>query len=225
MTEPSPPAGGGRLARELAAGLQELGEPAGDEIVAKLARLLTELERWNRRINLTAVRDLHDMVALHVQDSLAVRPLLIGPRVLDVGTGAGFPGLPLAIVAPGLAFTLLDSNGKKISFVRHMIGDLGLGNATAVRARVEDYAPATAFDTVIARAFAPLPRMLELAGHLVAGDGVLLALKGKYPAAELAGLRAAEPAWTTDVTELTVPGLPDHERHVVRLTRRGAVHR
>ena len=212
-----------RHERELAAGLARLGLPAGDDVVARLLRLLAELERWNRRINLTAVRDVDDMIGLHLMDSVAVRPLLAGRSVLDVGTGAGFPGLPLAIVAPQLAFTLLDSNGKKISFVRHMIGDLGLGNAVAVHARTEDYLPAARFDTVVARAVAPLPRLVGLAGHLVADGGTLLALKGKYPAAELAELDRAQPEWKWDVTELTVPGLSDHERHAVRLSRRPAV--
>jgi len=210
---------GRRLERELAVGLDRLGCPAGGNAVARLAKLLLELERWNRRINLTSVRDPRDMVALHVLDSLAALPLVHGSRVLDAGTGGGFPGLPLAIVAPDRAFTLVDASGKKSSFVRHMIGELELGNAVAVKARVEDYRPEPRFDTVIARAFAPLPRLVELAGHLVADGGVLLALKGKYPADELAGLGEAAGDWTIDVTELTVPGLEDHERHAVRLRR------
>ena len=204
------------LTRAIGAGLDELGQPADDGALDRLARLLGELERWNRRINLTAVRKIDDMVGAHLLDSLAARPLLAGRRILDVGTGGGFPGLPLAITMPDCEFTLLDSNGKKISFVRHMIGDLGLTNAEAVKARVEDYAPPAAYDTVVARAFAPLARMLELAGHLVVERGVLLALKGRYPADELADL---DHAWTFDVSKLTVPGLADRERHAVRLTR------
>lgn len=204
------------LTREIRAGLEALGQPAGREAVERLARLLEELARWNRRINLTAVRAQADMVGAHLLDSLSAAPLIAGRRVLDVGTGGGFPGLPLAITMPEREFTLLDSNGKKISFVRHMIGDLGLQNAQAVQARVEDHAPAAAYDTVIARAFAPLPRMLELAGHLVAGSGVLLALKGRYPADEVADLDAG---WTYDVIKLTVPGLDDRERHAVKLAR------
>ena len=226
MTEPTNARGATPPARkpvaELAAGLESLGQavPAGQ--VERLIRLVSELERWNRRINLTAVSGVGDMVRLHLLDSLAVRPLLAGRRVLDVGTGGGFPGLPLAIVLPGLEFTLLDSNGKKISFVRHMIGDLGLGNAVAVHARAEDYAPSLRFDTVVARAFAPLPRLVRLAGHLVADGGRLLALKGRYPEAELIELERALPEWKSDVTEITVPGLSDHERHAVRLSRTAA---
>ncbi len=214
MTEAAHPA----LEPALAAGVRALGQALEPADISRLATLLAELARWNRRINLTAVREPGRMVGQHVLDSLAVRPLLRGARVLDVGTGAGFPGLPLAIASPAMQFTLLDSNGKKISFVRHMIGELGLSNAEAVQARVERHAPAEAYDTVVARAFAPLPRMLELAGHLVADGGVLLALKGHYPETELAELGDD---WTADVSRLTVPGLDDHERHAVRLSRRG----
>ena len=182
----------------------------------QLVALIESLERWNRRINLTAIRKKEDMVSGHVLDSLAVRPFLHGDSVLDIGTGAGFPGLPLAIVAPDIRFVLLDSNGKKISFVREMIGMLGLENAEAVKARAEDYAPEAGFDTVIARALATVPRLVDLGGHLVGEGGRLLALKGKHPAQELETL---DSGWKYDVTELAVPGLPAHERHVVALHR------
>ena len=186
--------------------------------VAKLARLLAELERWNRRINLTAIRDPDAVVSGHVLDSLATRGLLEGRRILDVGTGAGFPGLPLAIAEPGLSFELLDSNARKIGFVRHIIGELGLDNATAVNARAEDYAPAERFDTVIARALASVPKILKLAGHLVREDGVLLALKGKDPAAELVSTMELS-GWNYVVTDVTVPGLESYARHVVCLRK------
>jgi len=206
------------LATEIAEGAAALGPELLAGQAERLARLLTELERWNRRINLTAVRDPADMVALHVLDSLAVRPYLRGPRVLDIGTGAGFPGLPLAVVEPDMQFTLLDSVGKKIRFVEHAILALNLTNARAVTARVEDYAPGSRFDTVIARALAAVPRLVDLAGHLVGEDGQLLAQKGKYPAEELEAIQSL-PGWEYSVTELRVPGLEAHERHLIQLQR------
>ncbi len=159
------------------------------------------------------------MVSAHILDSLAARPFLEGSQVIDIGTGAGFPGLPLAVAAPHIEFTLLDSNGKKISFVKHMIGELGLSNVNAIKARAEDYAPGKRFDTVIARALATVPRLVELSSHLVREDGQLLALKGKYPAAELEVITAS-PEWEFSVTELTVPFLEAHARHVVSVRRK-----
>ena len=184
----------------------------------RFERLLDELERWNRKVNLTAVRDREQMVTLHLEDSLAVRPLLQGKRILDVGTGAGFPGLPLAIAEPDREFTLLDSNNKKIMFVQHVVGVLGLDNVTAIKARSEDYAPGHRFDTVIARALASLPRLVEIAGHHVGEDGVFIALKGRYPAAEIEELPAP---WSHEVIALDVPGLEAGSRHAVLLRRTG----
>lgn len=206
------------LVDSISAGVASLRQDLPNGAAAKLAWLLTELERWNRRVNLTAIRDPEAMVSGHILDSLAVRPLLEGRRVLDVGTGAGFPGLPLAIAEPAIGFELLDSNGKKISFVRHVIGEIGLSNAAAIKARGEDYAPDERFDTVIARALASIPRLLKLAGHLLREEGVLLALKGKHPAAELESIKKLS-GWNYVVTEVTVPGLESHARHVVCLRK------
>ena len=207
-----------KVAAAIAAGVANLGQQLPAGAGEQLLHLIFELERWNRRINLTAIRQPADMVPGHILDSLSVRPLLNGTSVLDIGTGAGFPGLPLAIADPSREFVLLDSNGRKISFVEYMIGELGLVNVVAVRTRAEDYAPGRRFDTVIARALATLPRLLEIAGHLVGDGGEMLALKGRNPAAELEMLK---PGWEYDVIDVTVPGLDAHARHVVSLTRAG----
>ena len=183
----------------------------------KFSTLLDELERWNRKVNLTAIRDRREMVTHHIEDSLSARPLLQGRKILDVGTGAGFPGLPLAIVEPDREFTLLDSNNRKIMFVQHAAGLLGLDNVIAVKARAEDYAPGRRFDTVIARAVATVPRLLELAGHHVGEDGVFVALKGRHAAEELEALPSD---WGADVRQLSVPGLEEGSRHAVLLRRR-----
>jgi 16S rRNA (guanine527-N7)-methyltransferase len=207
------------IKQSIADGAEALGQSLPGGATEKLARLLAELERWNRRVNLTAIRDPQEMVSGHVLDSLSLRPYLEGKSVIDIGTGAGFPGLPLAIAEPQRRFLLLDSTGRKIAFVQHMIADLRLENVTALQTRAEDYVPAQAFDTVVARALATLAKLVGLSAHLAAENGVLLAQKGKYPAAELEELKRRPAEWEFRVIELQVPGLPPHSRNVVRLTR------
>lgn len=206
------------LAQDLQKALSELDQTFPDGVDASFAALLAELAKWNRRVNLTAIREPRDMISTHILDSLAARPLLEGKEVLDVGTGPGFPGLPLAIAEPARQFTLLDSNNRKIMFVQHAAALLNLRNVVAVKARSEDYAPGQRFDTVIARALAALPRLVEIAGHHVRKGGVFVALKGRYPAEELELL--SNTPWGHAVTELKVPGLEKGSRHAVLLRRK-----
>jgi 16S rRNA (guanine527-N7)-methyltransferase len=199
----------------LRAGLAALGAEADGAQLEQLAHYLRLLTKWNRAYNLTSVRDPQDMVVRHVLDSLAVQPWLHGQRILDVGTGAGLPGIPLAVMAPAKRFTLLDSVGKKIRFLRHVAGELGLGNVELVQQRVEAHEPATPYDTVICRAFAPVGEFVAQCGRLAARGGRLVAMKGRDPERELAGLPLG---WHGRCRRLGVPGL-DEQRHAVIIER------
>jgi 16S rRNA (guanine527-N7)-methyltransferase len=158
-----------------------------DRLIAFLALLL----RWNRAYNLTAVRDPAQMVPRHLLDSLAVLPWITRGPVLDAGTGAGLPGIPLALARPGLQFTLLDGNGKKTRFVRQAVLELGLDNVAVVHSRLEAYRPGPKFATITARAVASLSELFDSCAHLAAADARLLALKGRLPAQEIAALSDA----------------------------------
>jgi 16S rRNA (guanine527-N7)-methyltransferase len=182
---------------------------------AALLRLLDELELWARAYNLTAIGDRAGMITHHLLDSLSVAPYLHGTRIADLGTGAGFPGLPLAIACPERQFTLVDSTAKKIRFIEHAVRTLGLGNVRAVHARIEqlpDLAPAPAWDTVLARALAPVDKLLPLVRPLCGPETRVLAMCGRRPDAELAALPAG---WRlVSLHSLQVPGL-DAERHLL----------
>jgi 16S rRNA (guanine527-N7)-methyltransferase len=181
---------------------------------ARLVALLDELERWNRTFNLTAIKTQDEMLTHHLLDSLAIHADLVGERIADVGTGAGFPGLPLALVQPARRFTLIDSNGKKIRFVSHAARTLGLLNVEPLQARAEELSPEPPFDTVMARACAPLPELLSKVAGLTGPETRVLAMKGKRPDEELAALPRA---WRVlAVRPLTVPGL-DAARCLVTL--------
>ena len=195
-------------------GGRRLGIQLPPEGVARLVAYLTLLERWNRAYNLTAVRDPEAMVVRHVLDSLSILPWLEGPRVLDVGSGAGLPGIPLAIARPEQGICLLDSNGKRTRFLTQVAAELRLGNVAVVRGRVEDYRPEILFDSVVSRAFSTLADMVGDAGRLCAPEGRLLAMKGVFPDDELARL---PPGFVVvGVYPLRVPSL-DAERHLVHL--------
>lgn len=171
----------------------------------RLRTLIEELEKWNRKFNLTAIKGEEDMLTHHLLDSLSIHADLVGHRIADAGTGGGFPGLPLALVQPSRRFTLIDSNGKKIRFVTHMARLLELDNVEVVQGRVEDLKPEIPFDTVVARAFAPLPELLRKVAGLTGAQGRVLAMKGRRPDAELKNL---PPSWRLlGVRELLVPGL------------------
>jgi 16S rRNA (guanine527-N7)-methyltransferase len=184
------------------------------EQAARALQLLDELAIWNRSYNLTAITERGAMIRGHLLDSLSAYVDLAGTRVADVGTGAGFPGLPLALASPQRAFTLIDSVAKKIRFVTHAVRALQLANVTPLQARVETLAPPVAFDTVIARAYAALPDLLASVQGLTGPATRVLALKGRYPADELAEL---PPGWRLEHSRaLSIPGL-DAERHILRL--------
>lgn len=192
----------------------DLSAAGGDKLVQHLTRYLQELEKWNQAYNLTAVRDPADMVYRHLLDALSVNVYLHGRHVLDVGTGAGLPGIPLALANPDKQFTLLDSNGKKIRFVQHVVGVLGLGNVEPVQARIESWEFRQPFDVIVSRAFSTLADFINGSGRMLGPGGCLLAMKGKLPEAELAELPAG---WcATGVHVIQVPML-DAERHVVVL--------
>ncbi|WP_140909762.1 16S rRNA (guanine(527)-N(7))-methyltransferase RsmG [Cognatiluteimonas lumbrici] len=209
------------IERELSAGLAALGLDAalGGPLLAYLALLA----KWNRTYNLTAVREPRGMVAKHLLDSLAMHGSVAdiaarGGSLADLGTGPGLPGIPLAIAYPRLQVALVESNGKKARFMREALRTLGLGNARVVESRIEAFDAPGAFDAITARALATLPLILELGGHLLKPDGVLLAMKGALPGDEIAALPAG---WALrEVRPLAVPGL-GAERHLVVVGRAG----
>lgn len=197
-------------------GLADLGLQQSSAQRALLLRYLEEMQRWNSTHNLTAVRDPQEMVVKHLLDSLSVLPQVQGKTLLDVGAGAGLPGIPIAVAAPKLQVTLLESNGKKCAFLRHAVRSLKLPNATVAQTRLEDFRPAGGFDTVIARAFAPLPDFIHAAARLVSSTGHLLAMLGRAPAAK--DLKLPAGFVLQGVLPLQVPGL-HAERHLAVIAR------
>jgi 16S rRNA (guanine527-N7)-methyltransferase len=201
-------------ASALDAGVARLGVPLPDGGAAKLAAYLALLAKWNRTYNLTAIREPERMVTHHALDSLAIVPALPARaiRVLDVGSGGGLPGIPIAIARPDAEVVMIDASGKKATFLAQATIELPLPNATAVAARVEDYVAAKPFDVVVSRAFADLATFARLARKHVAPGGALYAMKGVHPDEEIAELPADVEVAST--RRLDVPGL-DGARHLV----------
>jgi 16S rRNA (guanine527-N7)-methyltransferase len=194
----------------LTAGLESLHLSLDEMQVEQLLSFIKLIEKWNKTFNLTAIRRAEDMVSLHLLDSLALVPFIQGKRIIDIGTGAGLPGIPLAICLPECEFTLLDSNAKKTRFVQQVILELGLNNVKVCHQRIEDYHPGYGYDTALTRAFASLSETVKLTQHVIANKGILLAMKGQKIEAELAEI----PHKT--VIPIQVPGL-DAERCLVRI--------
>jgi len=206
------------LRKRLDAGLSALGIALDDRAIARLLDYVDLLERWNAAYNLTAVRDPSEMVTRHLVDSLAILPYVSGATLADLGSGAGLPGIPLAIAVPARETLLVDSNGKKARFLREAVRRLDLEHVRVAESRVEDVAGT--FECITARAFASLADMLGWGGHLLAPGGVWLAMKGRVDAAELdavpAGFRVER------IVALNIPGL-DAERHLVILKESSVV--
>jgi 16S rRNA (guanine527-N7)-methyltransferase len=195
---------------------RELGVTLNADQAAGLLRLLDELASWNRHYNLTAITERESMIRAHLLDSLSAQADLQGTLIADVGTGAGFPGLPLALAQPQRAFTLIDSVAKKIRFISHAVRVLGLTNVAVLNARAETLTPESAFDTVVARAFAPLADLLEAVRGLCGPATRVVALKGHYPSDELAELPRG---WRlAQVRARQIPGL-QAERHILSFVR------
>jgi 16S rRNA (guanine527-N7)-methyltransferase len=192
-------------------GLTSLNLPTDDDKVAKLLAFIALIEKWNKTYNLTAIRRRDEMVNLHLLDSVSILPHLEGKRIIDVGTGAGLPSIPLSIFCPDIEFQLLDSNAKKTRFVQQAILELKLPNVKVTHSRVEDFEPEKRFDTVLTRAFASLPEIIELTQHLISENGTLLCMKGQTPDEELAAVNAQ-----TTLISINVPHI-DAERCLVKI--------
>ncbi|HHH45061.1 MAG TPA: 16S rRNA (guanine(527)-N(7))-methyltransferase RsmG [Gammaproteobacteria bacterium] len=199
-------------------GCHQLDPTLDDSAVERFTALLRLLEKWNRVTNLTAVRDPLEMVNRHILDSLAVLPFLRGHSLLDVGTGAGLPGLPIAIARPGLEVTLLDANAKKVRFVRQAVAELGLEKVRVVQSRMQEYQPGRSFDMVISRAVASLDALYRQSVHLLRPGGRMLFMKGAVPEQEMDALQ--ENRADLHIERLNVPGLAA-DRHLLWLETTG----
>jgi 16S rRNA (guanine527-N7)-methyltransferase len=200
-------------------GIKTLGLSCSSQQLEQLLAYLEMLQRWNKAYNLTAIREPIQMVRLHLLDSLAIHPYVQGIKhIIDVGTGPGLPGIPLAILNPDINFTLLDSNGKKTRFLFQAINDLSLANAKEINHRVEKYQPEQSFDIVLSRAFSSISDMLTQCDHLVSDSGCFLAMKGKKPDSELSQI--TKDYKVVDLSQINVPQV-DSERHLIKIIKTG----
>jgi len=201
---------------QLDRGLEELGLELGRPARRKLLDFAGLLDKWNRVYNLTGIRGAEQIVSGHLLDCLAIAPHVTGATALDVGSGAGFPGIPLAIAHPGMQITLLDSNQKKTAFLRQAVSELGLDNATVVGERVESWQPQEKFELIVSRALADTGEFVRVSRHLLAADGVFAAMKGVIPHDELE--RLPQGYRVRKVLPLAVPGL-EAQRHLILVER------
>ena len=204
---------------QLVQGLQAMGLELPPEQREKLLAYVALLYKWNKTYSLTALKEQDKAVSHHLLDSLSILPCIAGDSLLDVGSGGGTPGVPVAVVCPQLRVTLLDSNSKKAAFLQQAAIELALPNISVHCGRVEQYHPATGFATITSRAFAELADFVTLSGHLLAAQGLWLAMKGVWPRGELA--RLPGDVAVDAVHAVSVPGV-DGERHVVVMRRAGA---
>lgn len=203
-------------------GIKTLGLSCTSQQVEQLLAYLEMLQRWNKAYNLTAIREPIQMVRLHLLDSLAINPYVQGVKhIIDVGTGPGLPGIPLAILNPDINFTLLDSNGKKTRFLFQAINDLSLANAKEINHRVEKYEPEQLFEIVLSRAFSSISDMLTQCDHLVSDSGYFLAMKGKKPNSELSQI--TKDYKVVNLSQINVPQV-DSERHLIKITKKQVCH-
>lgn len=204
------------IEKKLISGIEELGLNLEEDKIAKLVKYVELLDKWNKAFNLTAVRDPMEMVSRHILDSLSIISHIDGDLLLDVGTGPGLPGIPIAICFPEKQLYLLDSNIKKTRFLTQCSIELGLPNIEVVHSRAEEFIPPQKFDMIVSRAFAPLKNIIGWCQHLLLPEGRFLAMKGPYPQEEIEEL---PPGFVLEQSmEVTIPG-NDAERNLLFIAK------
>jgi 16S rRNA (guanine527-N7)-methyltransferase len=198
-----------QLEDQLRRGCSEINLSLDQKTLNSFLYFIELLLKWNKAYNLTAISDPEEVVSHHILDSLSIVPYIVGNLIMDLGSGAGFPGIPCALMLPEKQFVLLDGNGKKTRFMTQAVGELGLSNVRVVQSRVEDYRPDKCFDTITVRAFSSVATIIKQTSRLICPSGEVLIMKGIYPEAELQTVTAG-----MKVVRLEVPGL-NSERHLV----------